>query len=117
MRAGLKFLSEYDTDFSRATLDGDLSKDFSPEETLKRVGCPMLLLRVMASRHETWGIMGAIDDDDLERIISLVGDLQYIEISGAHEVHMTLSQTYIDEIEKFVGNLRARNKLPDSDLS
>ncbi len=107
MRAGIKFLSEYDTDFSRATLDGDLSKDFLPEETLKRVGCPMLLLRVKASRHETWGIMGAIDDDDLERIISLVGDLQYVEISGAHEVHMTLPQTYTDEIEKFVNDLRA----------
>ncbi len=76
----------------------------------------MLLLRVKASRHETWGIMGAIDDDDLERIISLVGDLQYVEISGAHEIHMTLPQTYTDEIEKFVNDLRARNKLPDPDL-
>ncbi|HLO30742.1 MAG TPA: alpha/beta hydrolase, partial [Anaerolineales bacterium] len=37
MRAGNKFLSEYDTDFSRATIDGDLSKGFDPEETLKRV--------------------------------------------------------------------------------
>jgi hypothetical protein len=53
MRAGHKFLSEYDTDFSRATLDGDLSKDFSREEALKQVKCPMLLMRVDAYRHET----------------------------------------------------------------
>jgi hypothetical protein len=32
MRVGCKFLSEYDTDFSRATIDGSLSKDFDPEE-------------------------------------------------------------------------------------
>ena len=69
LRVGQKFLSEYDTDFSRATVDGDLSKDFLPEEALKRVKCPMLLLRADASRHETWGIVGAIDDDDLQRII------------------------------------------------
>ena len=31
LRVGQKFLSENDTDFSRATIEGDLSKDFSPE--------------------------------------------------------------------------------------
>jgi hypothetical protein len=35
LRAGNKFLSEYDTDFSRATIEGDLSKGFDPEATLK----------------------------------------------------------------------------------
>jgi hypothetical protein len=106
MRAGFKFLSEYDTDFSRATLDGDLSKDFSPEETLGRVRCPMLLLRADAYRHETWGLIGAIDDKDLERIVSLVDELQCIQISSRHEIHMLQPQRYIDAIMKFVDNLR-----------
>lgn len=44
LRAGQKFLTEYDTDFSRATIDGDLSRGFSPEDALKRVKCPMLLI-------------------------------------------------------------------------
>jgi pimeloyl-ACP methyl ester carboxylesterase len=112
MRAGFKFLSEYDTDFSRATLEGDLSKDFSPEETLRRVRCPMLLLRADAYRHETWGLIGAIDDNDLERIGSLVDDLQCIQISSRHEIHMLQPHRYIGEIMKFVDNLRDENKLP-----
>jgi pimeloyl-ACP methyl ester carboxylesterase len=112
MRAGFKFLSEYDTDFSRATLEGDLSKDFSPEETLRRVRCPMLLLRADAYRHETWGLIGAIDDNDLERIGLLVDDLQCIQISSRHEIHMLQPHRYIDEIMKFVDNLRDENKLP-----
>jgi pimeloyl-ACP methyl ester carboxylesterase len=112
MRAGFKFLSEYDTDFSRATLEGDLSKDFSPEETLRRVRCPMLLLRADAYRHETWGLIGAIDDKDLERIVSLVDDLQCIQISSGHEIHLVQPQRYIDEITKFVNNLRDENRLP-----
>jgi pimeloyl-ACP methyl ester carboxylesterase len=112
MRAGHQFLSEYDTDFSRATIEGDLSKDFSPEEALKRIKCPMLLMRADAYRHETWGLVGAMDDDDLERIVSLVDDLQCVQISGGHEIHMLQPQRYIDEILKFVDHLRDENKLP-----
>jgi pimeloyl-ACP methyl ester carboxylesterase len=112
MRVGNKFLSEYDTDFSRATIDGDLSMDFCPEETLKRVKCPMLLLRADAYRHETLGLVGAIDDKDLECIVSLVDDLQYVQISGGHEIHLVQPRRYIAEIIKFVDHLREMNKLP-----
>jgi pimeloyl-ACP methyl ester carboxylesterase len=112
MRAGYKFLSEYDTDFSRATLDGDLSKDFSPEDTLKQVKCPMLLLRADAHRHETWGLVGAMDDNDLERVVSLVDDLQWVEISSGHDIHMVQPQRYIDEVTRFVDSLRDENRLP-----
>jgi pimeloyl-ACP methyl ester carboxylesterase len=111
MRAGNKFLSEYDTDFSRATIDGDLSKDFDPEATLNRVKRPMLLLRADASRHETWGLLGAIDANDLECIVSLVDDLQVVQIPGGHEIHLVQPRRYIDEIEKFVDALQEENKL------
>jgi len=112
LRAGNKFLSEYDTDFSRATIDGDLSKGFDPEETLKQVKCPMLLLWAGAYRHETWGLVGAIDEDDLERIVSLVTDLKVVQIPGGHEIHMLQPRRYIDEITEFVDKLTQENKLP-----
>jgi pimeloyl-ACP methyl ester carboxylesterase len=111
MRVGYKFLSEYDTDFSRATLDGDLSKGFSPEDALKKVRCPMLLLRADAFRHETWGLIGAIDDDDLERVMALVEDIKYVQIPGGHEIHIAQPRRYIDELTCFVDELRERNKL------
>jgi pimeloyl-ACP methyl ester carboxylesterase len=112
MRAGHKFLSEYDTDFSRATLDGDLSRDFDPEETLKRVKCPMLLLWAGASRHEAWGLLGAMDENDLERVVALVDDLKVVEIPGGHEIHMLQPRRYIDEITGFVGDLKFEKVLP-----
>jgi pimeloyl-ACP methyl ester carboxylesterase len=112
MRAGNKFLSEYDTDFSRATIEGDLSRDFCPEDALKRVKCPMLLLRADAYRHETWGLVGAMDDKDLERVVSLVENLQCVQISGAHEIHLVQPRRYMDEVIKFVDALRETNKLP-----
>jgi hypothetical protein len=111
IRAGLKFLSEYDTDFSRATLDGDLSKGFEPEEALKRVQCPMLLIRVAATRDANWGLLGAIDDGDLARIIALVPNLECVEVSGAHEVHMVQPARYLDAVLHFVDGLREKEKL------
>ena len=112
LRAGFKFLSEYDTDFSRATLDGDLSRDFSPEDALRKVKCPMLLLRADAYRHETWGLIGAIDDKDLERVVSLVKDLQCVEIAGGHEIHLAQPRRYVDELLKFADRLNEERRLP-----
>ncbi len=112
LRVGQKFLSEYDTDFSRATINGDLSRDFSPEDALKRVKCPMLLLWAGAYRHETWGLIGALEDKDVERMTALVNDLHCVQINGAHEIHMVQPQRYIDELLKFVDQLRAEKKLP-----
>ncbi len=111
IRAGIKFLSEYDTDFSRATLDGDLSAGFDPEETLKRIRCPMLLIRVAATRNKNWGLLGAIDHDDLIRITSLVDGLQCVEVAGAHEVHMVQPARYIAEVMHFVDDLRQKGML------
>lgn len=111
LRASFKFLSEYDPDFSRSTIEGGLSKGFSPKEILKQVQCPMLLIGASASRHETWGLLGAMDDDDLERIVSLVDDLQCVQIPGRHEIHMLQPQRYVDELTKFVNDLQAKNKL------
>ncbi len=111
VRAGHKFLSEYDTDFSRATISGDLSKDFDPEDTLRRVKCPMLLMRGPATRHATWGLLGAIDDDDLKRIVALVADMKCVEIPGGHEIHMLQPRRYIAEVTNFVDELRKKGKL------
>ncbi|MCA9657259.1 MAG: alpha/beta hydrolase [Myxococcales bacterium] len=113
LRASLKFLSEYDPDFSRATVEGDLSAGFAPEATLAAIRCPVLLLRVPATRHPTWGILGAIDDDDLLRIKALVGDLEVVEFPGRHEIHMQQPERYVAEVTCFVDDLRRRGDLAD----
>ncbi|NVB38511.1 alpha/beta hydrolase [Pseudenhygromyxa sp. WMMC2535] len=105
MRASLKFLSEYDPDFSRATADGSLGEGFDVEATLRGIACPTLLLRASASRDPYWGILGAIDDEDLARVRGLVGDLRVVEIPGRHEIHMTEGGRYVEEVERFMGEV------------
>ena len=117
MRISFKFLSEYDTDFSRATLDGELSRDFSPQDALSRVKCPMLLMRADATRHETWGLLGAIDDDDLKRMLELVADLQVVQIAGRHDLHISRPRQYMDEVVRFVGSLRDKSMLDGNNQS
>jgi pimeloyl-ACP methyl ester carboxylesterase len=112
MRAGFKFLSEYDVDFSRSTLDGTLSKDFNPEDALQRVKCPVLLLWAHGYRHDTWGLVGALDEQDVERVKQLVEDVQVVDIPGAHEMHMVQPRRYLDEIVGFLDRLKEQHKLP-----
>jgi len=53
-----------------------------------------------------------MDDNDLERVVALVDDLQCVPISGGHEIHIVQPRRYIDELTKFVDDLRDKNKLP-----
>lgn len=110
MRAGLKSMLEYDTDFSRATADGDLGAGFYPDETLSRITCPTLLMKATATRHEEWGIMGAMDDADLARVVSLVKDIRVVHIPCRHEIHMLRPREYSETLIGFVTDLQAEQR-------
>ena len=103
LRAGLKFLSEYDPDFSRATADGDLSEDFSPTDALRKVCCPMLLMWSGGTRVEGWGLLGAMDAADVHRVQDLVDDLRVVTIECRHEIHMLKPDDYLTELTTFIG--------------
>ncbi len=57
--------------------------------------------------------MGAIDDNDLERIILLANDLQCVQIPGGHAIHHEQPVRYIEELIKFVDNLRKNTNQPN----
>lgn len=104
-RAGLKFISEYDVDFSKATIDGRLSEGFDPEETLKKIECPVLLIHAYWSRHKTWGLIGAMDDDDVARIRSAVKDIKVVKVNAIHDVHLAKPEIFIKVAREFLNNL------------
>ncbi|MDD5294885.1 MAG: alpha/beta hydrolase, partial [Patescibacteria group bacterium] len=104
-RAGLKFISEYDVDFSKATIDGRLSEGFDPEETLKKIKCPVLLIWAYWSRHETWGLLGALDDKDVEKIRSIVKGIQVVKVNAMHDVHLAKPGIFINAVDSYLENL------------
>jgi pimeloyl-ACP methyl ester carboxylesterase len=101
-RVGIKFFMEYDVDFSQATIDGRLSQGFDPEDALKRVQCPMLLLQASWSRDKSWGLLGAMDDQDVQKIKELVKDLQYAYIDSSHGIHIGSSEWYLEQVNNFI---------------
>jgi pimeloyl-ACP methyl ester carboxylesterase len=103
-RAGLKFISEYDVDFSKATIDGRLSAGFNPEETLKKIQCPVLLIHAYWSRHETWGLLGALDDKDVEKIRSIVKNIQVVKVNAMHDVHLAKPGIFINAADSYLEN-------------
>jgi pimeloyl-ACP methyl ester carboxylesterase len=102
MRSSLMFLCEYDVDFSKATLDGRLSAGFDPVVTLANVQCPMLLMRATSSVHETWGLLGAMTDDDVKKIQQLVPRLTCSDIKSAHAIHLTKPKLYLNQVIPFI---------------
>ena len=101
-RVGFKFLSEYDVDFSKATIDGRLAEGFDPESTLKKINCPMLLIQARWSRHETWGLLGALEDKDVEQISSIVKDLKCVKVNSIHDVHLSKPKIFIKVVNEYL---------------
>jgi len=105
-RAGLKFISEYDVDFSRATIDGRLTEGFDPEATLKKISCPVLLIHAYWSRHKTWGLLGALDDTDVEKIRSMVKDVKVVKVNAIHDVHLAKPKIFIKAVSEYLADLK-----------
>jgi pimeloyl-ACP methyl ester carboxylesterase len=106
IRLLFKYLSDYDVDFSKATIDGRLSEGFDPEDALKKIRCPMLLMHASWSRNETWGILGAMDDKDADKIKSLVGNLEYVQVESSHDIHCDKPDWWLQTFKNFAGKLK-----------
>jgi pimeloyl-ACP methyl ester carboxylesterase len=101
-RVGVKFMMEYDVDFSVATIDGRLSAGFDPEEALKKVTCPVPLMQANWSRDESWGLLGAMDANDVERMRALVPDARYAKVDSGHAIHIGEPDGYLDQVQSFL---------------
>jgi pimeloyl-ACP methyl ester carboxylesterase len=104
-KLGFKFISEYDVDFSKATIDGRLTRGFDPEQTLARIRCPMLLIHAKWSRDKNWGLIGAMDDEDAEKIRSNVEHLTYVKVDSFHDVHLSKPRVFIRVVDGFLKSL------------
>jgi pimeloyl-ACP methyl ester carboxylesterase len=105
-RVGFKFLCEYDVDFSRATIDGRLSAGFDPEGTLRKIKCPVLLIWASWSRHKTWGLMGALDDKDVQKIQSLLKGVKVEKANAIHDVHLAKPKIFIELVNNYLDSFK-----------
>jgi pimeloyl-ACP methyl ester carboxylesterase len=105
IRVFVKGLSMYDPNFTRAFLDGTAMADFDHASALSKVKCPMLLIHANWFRHEKYGLVGAMDDNDVKRVRSIVPGLHYVKINAGHTIHIEKPRIFIKEIVRFTLSL------------
>jgi pimeloyl-ACP methyl ester carboxylesterase len=96
-----EILTTFDPDFSRAWLDGRIYEGLNHEDALKRTTCPTLLLHADWFRHEKFGLVGAMDDDDANHARSLLPSLAYKRVRSPHVMHSALPEAFAREVTGF----------------
>jgi pimeloyl-ACP methyl ester carboxylesterase len=97
----LKSLSMFDPDFARAFVDGRFYEGLDHAEALKRIRCPVLVLHADWHRYPDHGLVGAMDDQDAERIMELAPQTRYKKIHANHVIHAFKPKQYIAAIIEF----------------
>jgi pimeloyl-ACP methyl ester carboxylesterase len=101
----IDILMTFDPDFSQAWLDGRIYQGLDHEAALKAVRCPMLFLHANWYRHPKLGLIGALDDDDAQRAVSLVPDCEYVKVDARHVIHSGKPKRFIEEVDRFASGL------------
>ncbi|MHA2162829.1 MAG: alpha/beta fold hydrolase [Candidatus Thorarchaeota archaeon] len=101
----LEVLTDFDTDFSQAFLDGRIYEGLDHAEALGLAECPMLLLHANWIRHPDFGLVGAMDDSDAARAQELAPSMQYRRIESDHVIHSHNPEIFVRELEEFAANL------------
>lgn len=98
----IEVLVTFDTDFSQAFLDGRVYEGLDHADALSRAECPMLLLHANWLRHPEYGLVGAMDDDDVTRAQEIAPDMQFKRIDSDHVIHSYNPEVFVKEVEEFV---------------
>ncbi|BBD22399.1 alpha/beta hydrolase [Streptococcus constellatus] len=97
----LKSLSMFDPDFARAFVDGRFYQGIHHAEALKASTCPILCLHANWKRYEKYGLVGALDDQDVQHILELAPQTIYKKIPANHVIHAFKPRSYIQALLEF----------------
>ena len=90
-----------DPKFAEAFLDGSMATNSNHASMLSKIKCPMLLMHASWYYHEKFGLVGAMDGEDIERIKSLVENLEYKYFNCGHGIHQERPKEFIETIINF----------------
>ena len=94
-----------DPDFARSFVDGRMYGDFSHAEALRSIRLPILVMHGNWMRLEPYGLVGALDDDDVNRITELAPQAQVQRFKANHVIHRYDPHGYIAAVRRFVAQV------------
>ncbi|KAI0547140.1 Alpha/Beta hydrolase protein [Xylaria curta] len=102
-RIMMRGMSQFDGNFSRAFIDGSMGKDFDHAETLSRIDVPVLFLHARYFFKKDDRLMGALTDEDVERVQGLVkGPWKYVKMDCGHAIAIDAPEQEAREIRTWV---------------
>lgn len=96
-------LSMFDPDFARAFVDGRMYGDFSHADALRAVKVPILVMHGNWLRLEPHGLVGALDSDDVRRIVELAPQTVVRHFKANHVIHRHAAADFVAAIREFAG--------------
>ena len=91
-------VSQFDGNFARAFVEGTVGEGFDHAATLARITQPILFLHANWFMH-AGRLLGALDDNDVERARSLVkGAWKYVRMNCGHVIAMDVPEKEAQEI-------------------
>jgi pimeloyl-ACP methyl ester carboxylesterase len=100
-RIFIRGLANYDPHFGAAFYDGSWNDQFDHAKMLQRIKCPTLLLHANFHIRDDGVLMGAMNQDDADRAVSLIPNAKYKRVDSAHTVHLDKPEQFIQLVEAF----------------
>jgi pimeloyl-ACP methyl ester carboxylesterase len=106
----IKGLSQYDPDFTKAFVDGRACEAFDHAEALKKVKCPVFVLQANWFRHPDFGLVGAMDNQDINHLLALTPQAQFARITSGHMIHFEQPPEYLKHLNAFAAGIYSNPK-------
>ena len=102
----LRGLDMYNPAFGRAFYTGDWNKDFSHEEYLQKIQCPVLLIQADFDYLEDGTLNGAMSKEMAEKACQLIPDCQYIKFDCGHVTNLEAPELFSKTVIDFLGGIK-----------
>lgn len=104
-RIMMRGTSQFDGNFARAFVEGTAGEGFDHAETMARITQPILFLHANFVMRDG-RLLGALDDDDVARVRSLVrGPWKYVRMDCGHAIPLQAPEQEAREIVTWLGEL------------
>ncbi len=104
LRMVIRGMSQFDPAFGNSFYEGTWNEGFDHAKTLKKIQCPALLLQANFEIREDGILDGAMNQEQADRVISLIPNAQYKRIDASHVVHLDKPKEFIQITREFFLN-------------
>lgn len=99
----MRSMSQFDGHFSRAFVEGTAGRDFDHATALPIVRQPTLFLHANWHVRPDGRLVGALTDDDVDRVRSLIGGpFDYVRLDAGHAIPIDSADREYQEILAFL---------------